>query len=203
MKLLLHPLPVRIFHWLMVVCISVLLFTGFYQHSPFEALNLPFRVIRKIHGMSGMMLLFILAGQLYYYGFTKKFTEMIFLPGDVHNVYSFARYILFLSDGHPNFGRYNPGQKLLFTLWGCAVLAAAFTGLLLLFPENVMWGERLLGGLNHIRIIHYFTAVIFASSVPLHLYLVFTEDPAKLQAMFTGYVDKDTGESHGSKPTDS
>ncbi len=203
MKLLLQPLPVRIFHWIMFACVITLLFTGFYLHNPLAFINVPLRLVRKIHSLFGLVLIFNLAGQVYYYTVTKKFTEIVFMPGDLHNLRSFTRYVLFITDGHPNFGRYNPGQKALFTLWGFAVLAASLTSMLLLFPESNSWGQRLLGGLNNIRVIHFMIAVIFAFSIPLHLYLVFTEDPAKLQAIFTGYVNKNISESHGKNPTNS
>lgn len=201
MKLLLQPLPVRIFHWTMVVCVVTLLCTGFYLNNPLDVLHFPLRIVRKVHSLFGVILIFNLTGHMYYYLVTKKFTEIVFLPRDLSNLRSFARYALFITDGHPNFGRYNPGQKLLFTLWWLTVLGASFTSMLLLFPDSTagIWGQRLLGGLNRIRIVHYMVAVIFASSIPFHLYLVFTEDPAKLQAMFTGYVNKDSRESHRNK----
>lgn len=195
MKLLLQPLPVRVFHWIMFVCVMTLLFTGFYLHSPMPSIKLPLSLIRKVHVMFGLILIANLVGQIYYYTFTKKFTEILFMPGDLTNMRSFTRYVLFITDGHPNFGRYNPGQKMLFTFWGLAVLAAAFTSMILLFPESTSWVQRTLGGLNVVRIIHYFIAIFFASSIPLHFYLVFTEEPAKLQAMFTGYVNKESSSS--------
>jgi len=195
MKLLLQPLPVRVFHWIMFVCVMTLLFTGFYLHSPMPSIKLPLSLVRKVHGMFGLILIANLVGQIYYYTVTKKFTEILFLPGDFANMRSFTRYVLFITDGHPNFGRYNPGQKILFTSWGLAVLVAAFTSMILLFPERTFWFQRTLGGLNVVRITHYFIAIFFAASIPLHFYLVFTEDPAKLQAMFTGYVNKESSSS--------
>lgn len=191
MKLLLQPLPIRIFHWIMFFCVIILLFTGFYIHNPMSIIKLPLNMVRKIHSMFGLILIANLAGQIYYYTVTKKFTEILLLPGDWVNMRSFTRYVLFITDGHPNFGRYNPGQKWLFTSWGLAVLAASFTSMILLFPDGTFWLQRQLGGLNTVRILHYFVAIFFAATIPLHFYLVFTEDPAKLQAIFTGYIEKD------------
>lgn len=194
MKLLLQPLPVRIFHWVMAVCIFVLLFTGLYIHNPFTYIHLPMNITRKIHTMFGLVLITNLAGQIYYYFVTKKFTEILLLPGDIANLRSFTRYVLFITDGHPNFGRYNPGQKWLFTSWGLAVLLASFTSMLLIFPENTFWLQLKLGGLNTVRVLHFLVAAFFAATIPLHFYLVFTESPAKLQAIFTGYVEKEASQ---------
>ncbi|MGI6091968.1 MAG: iron hydrogenase [Veillonellaceae bacterium] len=191
MKLLLQPLPIRIFHWVMFVCVMVLLFTGLYINNPISAITVPLNMVRKIHSMFGLILIANLLGQIYYYAVTKKFTEILLLPGDWVNMRSFTRYVLFITDGHPNFGRYNPGQKWLFTSWGVAVLVASFTSMILLFPDKTSWLQLHLGGLNTVRILHYFVAIFFAATIPLHFYLVFTEDPAKLQAIFTGYIEKE------------
>ena len=191
MKLLLIPLPLRIFHWVMVAAVLVLLFTGLYLGNPPVWLILPFSLMRKLHGLLAVVLMTNLAGQIYYYAFRGKWTEILLLPRDWAHVRSFLRYYLFITEKHPNFGRYNPGQKLLFTIWGLAVLLASLTGSALLFPDDTLWLQKLLGGLNTIRIAHYFVAVVFAGSIPLHLYLVFTEDPAHLQAIFTGYIQKE------------
>ncbi|MEG6586158.1 cytochrome b/b6 domain-containing protein [Dendrosporobacter sp. 1207_IL3150] len=191
MKLLLQPLPIRIFHWVMFFCVMILLSTGLYINNPFDLFRFPLRTIREIHSLFGLVLIANFLGQIYYYIFTTKWSEVLFLPWDIVNLRSFFRYVLFITDGHPNFGRYNPGQKALFSVWWLAVLIAAITSIPLLFPSETIFLQRILGGLQTIRILHYFVAVIFAASIPLHLYLVFTEDPAKLQAMFTGYINKE------------
>lgn len=191
MKLLLHPLPVRIFHWIMFACVMVLMATGFYIGSPPDWLALPMSRVRKAHGIFGALLAFNLFGQVYYYIYTGKYTEILLRPADWVNVRSFVRYYLFITAGHPNYGRYNPGQKALFTAWGLAAALGVLTGAALFLPDSLVWLQRLFGGLNGIRVIHYCVGVFFAATVPFHLYLVFTEDPAKLQAMFTGYVQKE------------
>lgn len=191
MKLLLHPLPVRVFHWVMFTAVMVLLLTGLYLHSPPAWLQLPMSLMRKLHGVFAALLTVNLGGQIYYYAYTGKHTEILLLPGDWVNVRSFLRYYLFITAGHPNYGRYNPGQKALFTSWGLAVAVAAVTGAILFWPNDTTGLQRVLGGLNVVRSVHYFVAAFFMGTIPFHLYLVFTEDPAKLQAIFTGYVSKE------------
>lgn len=191
MKLLLHPLPVRLFHWTMVICVVTLVFTGLYLSSPWDTVRLPLSLVRKVHMSFGIVLLINFLGQVYYYLYTGKYTEMVLQRRDLPNVRSFVRYVLFITAHHPNYGRYNPGQKLLFMGWGLAVLISAVSSIALVFPDNTVPLQRLLGGLYMVRVIHYFLAVFFGITIVLHLYLVFTEDPANLQAMFTGYVKKE------------
>ncbi len=191
MKLLLHPLPVRVCHWTMFAGVTTLLFTGLYLHSPPAWLLLPVNLLREAHGAAAAVAVVNLAGQIYYYAYTRKYTEILLLPGDWSNMRSFLRYYLFVTDHHPNFGRYNPGQKAIFSSWGLAIVVAAVTGIALMFPDDTLRLQRLLGGLSAIRSVHFLVAAFFAATIPFHLYLVFTEDPAKLQAMFTGYVRKE------------
>lgn len=203
MKVLLQPLAIRIFHWVMVVSVVILLSSGLYMSTPWEVLQLPLRIVRKMHTLFASIIMVNLIGHIYYYLSTNKITEIIFSPRDWVNVPSFVRYVLFITKDHPNFGRYNPGQKLLFSLWFLSVLMLVLTGIILLFPDNAHWPQRLLGGLNTIRIVHFCLAIFFAMSIPLHLYLVFTESPANLQAMFTGYLNKKiTPETLGGKKED-
>lgn len=191
MKLLLHPLPVRIFHWVMFAAVMLLVVTGLYLHRPPDWLHLPMRLMREVHGVSAALLVANFACHVYYYVYTGKFTEILLLPGDWVNVRSFLRYYLFVTAHHPNYGRYNPGQKALFTSWGVAVAVAAATGAALLWPDDTILLQRTLGGLNAARSIHHLVAAFFLGTIPFHLYLVFTEEPAKLQAIFTGYVSKE------------
>jgi len=187
----LHPLPIRIFHWVMFLAVMILLFTGLYMDAPWNRLHLPMEVVRKTHTLFSAIIIVNLVSHIYYYLYTGKITDVLILPRDWVNVPSFIRYVLFITEGHPNFGRYNPGQKLIFSSWFLAVIIAAITGIILLFPENSQWLQWKLGGLNVIRILHFGVAIFFAASIPLHLYLVFTESPANLQAMFTGYINKE------------
>ena len=189
MKLLLHPLPVRIFHWIMFATIVYLVTTGLYLHDPWGAL--PYGVMRKTHTIAGIILILNFFGQIYYYIVTGKYTEVLFTLHDFPNLRSFFRYALFITENHPNYGRYNPGQKLLFTCWGLAVMISGAAALPYFVPEYASWLSRPFGGLGGIRIIFYSITMFFLATIPLHLYLAFTEDPAKLQAMFSGYINKE------------
>jgi len=191
MRLLLHPLPIRIFHWVMFLAVIILLFTGLYMNAPWSRLHLPMEVVRKTHTLFSSIIIVNLVVHIYYYLYTNKITEILFLSRDWVNVPSFIRYVFFITESHPNFGRYNPGQKLVFSSWFLAVIIAAITGIIMLFPANSQWLQWKLGGLNVIRILHFGVAIFWAASIPLHLYPVFTESPANLQAMFTGYINKE------------
>jgi Ni/Fe-hydrogenase 1 B-type cytochrome subunit len=189
MKLLLQPLAVRIFHWVMFFAVTYLVITGLYLHDPWGGLS--YGLVRKTHSIAGIILMLNLLGQIYYYIVTGKYTEVLFTPRDIANLRSFFRYSLFITENHPNYGRYNPGQKALITAWGLVILLSGLAALPHLLPEYASWLSRPLGGLMGSRIVFYAVTMFFLATIPLHLYLVFTEDPAKLQAMFSGYIQKE------------
>lgn len=159
------------------------------MHEPWAGLS--YGTVRKTHTLAGIILIMNLLGQIYYYIFTGKYTEVLFMPRDFPNLRSFFRYALFITENHPNYGRYNPGQKVLFTAWGLVVLLSGFAALPYLFPEYESWLSRPFGGLIGVRIVFYAITMFFLTTIPLHLMLAFTEEPAKLQAMFSGYVKKE------------
>jgi Ni/Fe-hydrogenase 1 B-type cytochrome subunit len=171
-----------------------------YLHAPLPWLQLPLTLVRKLHLSFAAILLANFAVHLYYYLVSGRISEVLYLPRDWVNTRAFLRYMLFITADHPNFGRYNPGQKLFFMLWGLAVIAAAVTGTALAFPDDSLLPQRCLGGLGGLRIIHYLTAVLFVVTVPWHIYLAFAEDPARLQAMFTGYVQKEAPQTVPDNP---
>jgi Ni/Fe-hydrogenase 1 B-type cytochrome subunit len=201
LKVLIQPLPIRIFHWVMVATVTTLVFTGLLFYTNTDKLQVPFRLFRLLHGTAGIILTANLLGHIYYYLVTRRYWEIILNMADLHNLRAFFAYYLFLRSDHPNFGRYNPGQKLIYDSWALAGLLSAVAGFILLFPAETTSFQHWLGGLATLRLLKYGITIWFIVTIPVHIYLVFTEDPAKLQAIFTGYVEK--GESELSIPANS
>jgi len=190
LKELYQPLTIRICHWVMALSVVILTLTGLHMSQPFSWLGVKMSSVRKLHYTFGFISLFNLLFHLSFYAITKTYGDILIRWGNLKDIPSFAKYFLFISEPHPNFGRYNPGQRLIFCSWGVTLLVGAITGLISYFPHETTVVDRVLGGPQGIRVIKYFIAAYFAATMPIHLYLVFSEDPAKLQAMFTGYVRK-------------
>lgn len=191
MKKLIQPLPVRIFHWVMVVSVLLLTGTGIMFSLPHHFLILPYRLLRLIHGTAGIILTANTFGQIYYYLVTRRYPEVLLNLDDWRNLGAFLQYYVFLRPSHPNFGRYNPGQKLIYDSWILLIVLSAVAGFILMFPADSTAWQVWLGGMQQLRLVKYFITIWFIATIPVHIYLVFTEDPAKLQAMITGYVSKE------------
>ena len=183
----LHPLPVRILHWLQVIIITTLIVCGLYLHYP-RFLEIPYSTVKYIKGVLNFLLIANTLVYIYYSVISKHYRELIVGFRDLKHIPSFFRYIFFLNKSPGYYGKYNPGQKAMYTFWFILILIQIFTGLQLFFPDTFGYFIKLSGGLNKIRQVHYFATWIFAATIPIHLYLSITEDPAKLQSIFTGYA---------------
>ena len=67
---LIQPLPIRIFHWLMVVEVTILVLTGLLFYTNTDKLQLPFRVVRLLHGTASVAKL-----QAIFTGYVKESEE--------------------------------------------------------------------------------------------------------------------------------
>jgi Ni/Fe-hydrogenase 1 B-type cytochrome subunit len=105
---------------------------------------------------------------------------------DVRNLPRFLAYALFFKKSHPYYGKYNPGQKLVYSLWIPAVIGISLTGLAMKFNGSFLALFAPWFNLSSIRVLHFYLAIYFVITSMLHMYLSLTESPAKLQAMFSG-----------------
>jgi len=182
----LHPLPVRILHWSQFFIITTLITCGMYLHYPI--FDIPFATVKNIKGIFNFFLIANTLVYIYYSLISKHYRELIFGFRDIKYTPSFFRYIFFFNKNPGYYGKYNPGQKAVYTFWFLLILLQIFAGLLLFFPDSFGYFIKLSGGLNKIRQVHYFATWIFIATIPIHIYLSITEDPAKLQSIFTGYA---------------
>lgn len=180
---LLHPALVRLLHWLLAATVFLLWGTGVASLLGYGEM----RWLHRVHLVSGIALLLIYLGQAAFYCYSRRWPEVVFGRSDWQKLSSFWRYTFFITETHPDYGRYNPGQKLLFALWSLAIIWAGISGLLLADVAPAGLGIQWLGGLPLLRLGHAALVVVFGTTVLLHIYLALTESPEHLQAMFTGW----------------
>ncbi|MBZ4653627.1 MAG: Di-heme cytochrome, transrane [Peptococcaceae bacterium] len=186
-KVLHQTLATRLFHWTLFFTTIFLIISGFYITYPFIQ-GLPMRTIKTIHATSAFIFMSNLAGYTYYYIFSKQWYHIILSWRDLREFPGFLSYVFFLRKEHPFYGKYNPGQKLIYTSWFLTGLGLSVTGLALKFkgPMLALFTPYL--NISSLRLLHYYLAVYFAATIPIHIYLALTENPVKLQAIFSGYL---------------
>ncbi|HHV62897.1 MAG TPA: DUF4405 domain-containing protein [Firmicutes bacterium] len=188
-KVLLNPAPVRIFHWTFATCIIILLATGFYISRPVDIIAfMDMNLARLLHSSAAFVAMAAVVVRVYWALFSGDYREFLIPSQDIRDLGGFFRYYLFVSDHMPLRGRYNVGQKITYGSWLVAFIFQVISGFILRSPHSLARAARLFGNLQVVRLLHFGVAVWFLVTVLVHVYLALTEDPGRLQAMFTGYV---------------
>lgn len=175
---------IRFFHWIFAVSVILLLFSGFHMSQPRVEALWPLDRTRNLHLVSASILVLSLAGRIYYSIFHRSFNNYIVKKRDIRVIGPYLKYLFFInSQPRSLLPRYDIAQKIIFLSWILAAVIQAATGTILLFPEELRLLANSIGNLQTYRSVHYFTSLWFIISVPLHIYLSITEEPARVQAL--------------------
>lgn len=186
-----HSVWIRLFHWGNAVSILFLILTGFQIHTPWSVKifgNL--EAARALHFLMAYVLVIGVVGRFYYAVVKKDGHNVVFNPvKDTALLPGFLKYELFLTDSHPEYGKYNPGQKMMYTGWFVMAILMIITGFILYKPNQFIGLSNALGGMVAIRLVHYIINWLFVLSIVVHVYLDFSESPEVLKSMFTEKVE--------------
>jgi formate dehydrogenase subunit gamma len=98
----------------------------------------------------------------------------------------------FIRSKHPQAGRFNAGEKLVFWFAVCGGIAVAASGYLLLFPFYV---TNILG-MQLAQVVHSLMAVFFVAVILGHIYIGTLGMDGAFEAMGTGSVDFNWAKEH-------
>ena len=187
-----HPAAIRVLHWSNMISITLLILTGFYIHSPlqftlFSSMDTP----RMIHFIFMWVLMFGTVGRVWYAIYTKDYNNVMFRLSDIKDFWSLGKYYLFISDKHPDYGKYNPGQKAMYTGVLFMIIIQVITGFIMYMPTELGTWAYALGGPLVVRLIHYCVTWLFILCVLVHVYLDVAEGVPVLKSIFTGTIPED------------
>jgi len=213
-RVMVWELPVRIFHWINVLCILTLALSGFIIANPpalvssAEATNLhSFGIVRYIHFIAAYIFFFNMILRVYwsfvgnqfaswraYWPFTKK---------SWHNFKHVLKVdVLLMNDAKSELKNISIGHNSLAATSYIALffiaLISVFTGFALYadtstwwLPKMFSWVTPLLGGDFMVRNIHHIAMWAFIFFALIHVYLVFYHDwlegRGEVSSMFGGY----------------
>jgi len=191
-----HPLSAVITHWIHIVALFILIFTGFWIHDPFT--NWPFHTVRYIHLFAAFFLVGTGIFRVYWgffgtgsadVGSTKKIKDWHFFFPQKENKGTFwevVKYYLFLRKTHPCTAKYNPLQKLAYGALLFAIIIDATTGLAMWHVTASFFQPMtyFFGGTEVIRNIHYIAMWAFIVITAAHIYIVLIEAPWEIPLMF-------------------
>lgn len=213
-RVLVWELPVRIFHWVNVICVLTLTLSGFLIANPpallsnAEATNLhSFGIVRYIHFVASYIFFFNIILRVYwsfvgnqfahwraFWPFTKKNWENFrhVLKIDILLMNEKKRELKNISIGH------NSVATMSYITLFFIALISIFTGFALYadtsswwLPKLFSWVTPLFGGDFMVRTIHHIAMWGFIFFTLVHVYLVFYHDwlegRGEVSSMFGGY----------------
>jgi len=196
---------IRMHHFVNLVAMVVLVFTGFYIHSPFMAGGEETMAwMRWSHLIAAYLLLFGLVARIYLMFNSREaadWKELLPLPGNLANLPDIAMYYLFIKNTHRHYERYNPLQALAYVFMGVMIFVMAMTGFALhtgWLHNSFAWVNALLGGVMITRMVHFLGMWLLIIVSFVHVYFVLRQNALDhdrcFMSMIDGYCLKEAGE---------
>lgn len=193
-----HPWPARLMHWIHLISIAVLTYTGFYIHKPFGPGSMD--LMRNMHFIF-MFILVLTAIVRVYWAFLGAGSASQGSRTRIRDYRHFGvqrenrgktldtvKYYLFLRKSHPVGAKYNPLQKGTYLIWLVLIVLQAITGFAL-WTNTANFFLPLtyaVGGPEIMRIAHYLIMWLFLITTLVHIYLSLAEAPWQAPLMFLG-----------------
>lgn len=193
-----HPLAFVITHWINLICMILLIITGFCIHFPY---GLAFMgVARGVHVFCGflitinclvrvVMAFFVKTSPT---GGTREQVRDIktWMPqaDNRHQGGAWIKYYLFIKKDHPLSAKLGVPQKISYLLIPILIILQFITGFCIWAPVATtgfaMTLNSWVGGMMTMRIIHYFLMYVFIIFIFIHVYLANIEGIAPTKLMF-------------------
>ncbi len=209
-RIYVHPLPVRLWHWINAVGFVVMIGTGVQIRYVGLIDLMSFKTAVNLHNWTGFLLIGNFFIWLLFYLFSDKIK--VYHPElspTKHFRASFRQlqyygYGIFRGDPNPHhvsaYRKFNPMQSMLYQVMMMLVVPIQFfTGILLWDVKGFSGAVDMLGGVRVVDTVHVLIFIFFTSYILIHAYLgTLGHTPAAhFKEMFTGYLEVE-GE-HGKK----
>jgi thiosulfate reductase cytochrome b subunit len=210
-RIFLHPLPIRIWHWVNLAAFIILILTGA-QIKMGDRLHLfSFETAVDLHSWLGFILIANYFIWLVYYLVTGNIK--IYIP-PLHKPVAFAKkaitqakfygFGIMVGDENPHHStfenKFNPMQQVSYlAIMVLLIPLQLITGLLLWDPNLFSPVVNLIGGIQIADLIHILLWIFFSAFMIVHFYLAtLGHTPmAHIIAMFKGYEELHEEHGHG------
>ncbi len=200
-RIYLHPIPVRIWHWIHAACITLLVISGVFIRFADYTKAIPLDQAVRFHNIVGIIVaLDFILWFAYYVGTGKIKTYFPTVEELAHGAirqikfYSFEIFLGKPNPFHPTpENKFNPLQKTAYLNIMLLLLPIQIlTGLFLLYPVKFSSIINFFGGIKVIDTIHVLLFFFFASFIIAHFYLAtLGHTPlAHFKAMITGWEEE-------------
>jgi Ni/Fe-hydrogenase b-type cytochrome subunit len=201
-KIYLHPLPIRIWHWVNATGFFVLILTGLQIRYRDIMSLMTFRDAVDLHNQAGFVLIFNFFLWLVFYIVTGKIRMYIpplnprkFITGCLKQARYYG-YGIFVGEPNPHHGtpdnKFNPLQQMAYLgIMVVLIPLQMLSGLLLWDIKMFADWINMLGGIKIVDTVHMLIFLFFCSFLFVHVYLATLGHTATehIKAMFTGYEE--------------
>ena len=191
-----HPLVVRITHWINVVAVLLMLFSGWriYNASPLFDFSIPDELTLggwlagALQWHFAAMWLFALNGLAYVlYGILSGHFRTKLLPISPRSVLHDLGQALRGRLAHADLSVYNAAQRAAYLALIIALALLVASGLAIWKPVQLHWLAVLMGDYEGARYVHFFAMAAVVAIVIVHLVMVFVV-PRTFPSMITGRI---------------
>ena len=201
-KLYVHPLPVRIWHWINAVGFVTLILSGLQIRYADVAHVLPFSAAVSIHNTVGFVLVANYFVWLCFYLFSDRIT--VYHPELRPKVYfrdairqaMYYGYGIFKGEPNPHhvsiYHKFNALQSTMYQIIMILLVPIQFyTGILLWNVDGFAGSIAVLGGVRVVATVHVALFIFFTAFIFGHVYLASLghTTSAHFKAMLTGYEE--------------
>src|ERR1700732_2746336 len=201
----LHPLPLRIMHWINAVAIFIMIGSGWKIYNDdvlFSFLRFPDSIVIGKWAQYGLqwhffgMWIFVLNGIAYLtYGIvTGRFRQKLF-PISIREILATVRDALHFKLAHDDLTHYNAVQKILYLGVMAVGILIVISGLALWKPVQFSELAALFGSFQVTRVVHFLCMTAIVGFLLVHISLALLV-PKSLVAMVTGGPVVDAGSPH-------
>lgn len=171
-----HPLPIRLTHWIHVVALAIMVFSGFqiYNASPLFDFRFP-----RALGLGG----WLAAGMQWHFAGMWLF----FLNG-----FAYVAYWLLSGQFRTHRAKYNLAQRIAYPLIILIAVVEILSGLAIYKSVQLSWLTALFGGHDGARYWHFYGMVALILFTIGHLVMALRAGWSTIVAMVTGWRDAPT-----------
>ena len=193
---LVHPLVVRVTHWINVVAVLLMIASGWriYNADPIfdfsfpEELTLGGWLAGALQWHFAAMWLLVLNGLAYVcYGIISGHFRRKLLPLSPRAVLRDVRAALRGRLAHDDLSVYNAAQRAAYLALIVALIVMVLSGLSIWKPVQLYWLAVLMGDYEGARVVHFFAMAAVVLIVIVHVIMVILV-PRTFPSMFTGRV---------------
>lgn len=194
--MLIHPLVVRVCHWVNVLAVLIMITSGWaiYNASPLFGFDIPYPITLGGWLAGGLqwhfagMWLFAINGLVYLaYGIASGHFRRKLLPitpaAVLHDIGEALRGKL----AHQDLSVYNAAQRAAYVALIVFLVVMIATGLVMWKPVQFYWIGQYMGDYEGARYLHFFSMAAIASIVFVHVVMVVLV-PRTFPTMFTGRI---------------